>query len=82
MDSKTSQVQTQSTPQVTTQPKPEVKVHEKKEGPCASQYKEYEKCLTSFSYYFTNCKTQQTEFKSCSEFDKWLENSVQSTLKK
>lgn len=48
-----------------------------KESPCSNQVKAYEQCLQSpWSSYWTSCKKEQQAFKSCSEFDKWLEMNV------
>ena len=48
-----------------------------KETPCNSEVKAYQQCLQSpWSSYWTSCKKEQHAFKSCSEFDKWLETTV------
>lgn len=54
---------------------------------CEKQVKEYEKCLTSFSsyttpgYYWTYCRGPQWDLKHCSDFDKWLEQTVSTQSK-
>ena len=59
--------------------KPVVKVPS---GPCATQIKDYQECLESFSSFFTGCKKQQESFKACPEFNTWVETSVKQSKNK
>lgn len=75
MESKEKQPQVQPTPTPKPAPAPAPVA---KPTPCQTQVQDYSKCLDSFTGIFTGCRSEQTAFKSCSEFDKWVETTVKS----